>query len=417
MSVAAAPALQASRRARVPSRSAPAVVRVAIAGCGTVGSALAELLLANGLPGHRRVEIVKVLVRDRARTRRVSLRPGGFTTSLAAFLTAPCDVVVEAMRGVEPARTIVAAALVQGRRVVTANKALIAAEGASLANLAERFGGALDFEGAVGGCIPVVRALRSHAAGVGVTAIRGVLNGTANFVLDRVALGSSPDDAIRDAQAKGFAEADPGRDLDGRDAANKVAILAWLAFGIAPHMLPVSRRPLDDALTLASSARALGARVIQFAECVRTERGLIARVEPALIGPSHDLACATAEWNAVTIDSRSAGTILFAGRGAGGHPTAGALHGDLGASSAPLPRPHVVHVAGDDDRSLRWVIWTRATDTDLGARIGSTRDLERLQLTDGAWLLTFESTPALAEARRAALAEVATGVALARDLR
>ena len=135
------------------------------------------------------MEVVKVLVRDPTRARAVAFRPGVLTDSLAAFLTAPADVVVEALGGIEPARTLIAAALVQGKRVVTANKALVAAEGAALAQLARRFGGTLDFEGAVGGGVPVVRVLRAGVAGIGVTEVRGVLNGTANFVLDRVAAG------------------------------------------------------------------------------------------------------------------------------------------------------------------------------------------------------------------------------------
>ncbi len=391
-------------------------VRVALAGCGTVGGALAEQLLATPLDGNRHVEIVKVLVRDTVKARRVAFRPGVVTDSLAAFLSTHCDVVIETIGGVEPARTLVAAALVQGRRVVTANKALIAAEGAALSQLAARFGGQLDFEGAVGGCIPVVRALRSGAAGVGVTGIRGVLNGTSNFVLDRVARGAAPTDAVREAQAKGFAEADPSRDLDGLDAADKIAILAWLTFGVAPHMLPVASRPLTDALALAQRAAALGGRAVQLAECEVTAHGLVARVEPAVIGAAHDLARATAEWNAVTVESTSAGTILFAGRGAGGDPTAGALYGDLGASSATLPAPRVVQVAGHDERALRWIVWSRADESAVRSAVVEVADVQLTRVADDACVVTFTGTVDRAAAIRAELAESGREVALARHL-
>ena len=395
----------------------PSVLRVALAGCGTVGGALAEQLLAGALPGERRVEVVKVLVRDTEKSRRVAFRPGVVTDSLAAFLSAHVDVVIETIGGIEPARTLVAAALVQGRRVITANKALVAAEGAALAQLAARFGGQLDFEGAVGGCIPVVRALRSGAAGVGVTTIRGVLNGTANFVLDRVSHGAAPGDAVREAQAKGFAEADPSRDLDGIDAADKIAILAWLTFGVAPHMLPVARRSLDDALVFASLTSRLGGRAVQLAECDVTAHGLVARVEPAVIGPGHDLARATAEWNAVTVESGSAGTILFAGRGAGGDPTAGALYGDLGATSPPLPAPRAVQVASRDERTLRFVLWTRADVTDARALVPLAPDAVTTALDGGGCALAFTATVAQATAVRADVAARGVEVALARDLR
>lgn len=419
MSAALAPKapFQRARPPHAPASPRPAVLRVALAGCGTVGGALAEQLLAHALPGDRRIEIVKVLVRDAGKARRAAFRPGVVTDSLAAFLSAHADVVIETIGGIEPARTLVAAALVQGHRVVTANKALIAAEGASLAQLATRFGGQLDFEGAVGGCVPVVRALRSGAAGVGVTTIRGVLNGTSNFVLDRVSNGTAPDLAIREAQQQGFAEADPSRDLDGLDAADKIAILAWLTFGVAPHMLPVGRRGLTDALAFAEPATQLGGRVVQLAECEVTAHGLVARVEPAVIGLSHDLARATAEWNAVTIESASAGTILFAGRGAGGSPTAGALFGDLGASSPPLPTPRAVQVAGRDERVLRWLLWTRAADAGAQALAPPTPDVVVTELAEGPRVISFGGTVSQATAVRAELVAHDVEVALARDLR
>lgn len=409
---------QGVRAPHVASTSARThVLRVALAGCGTVGGALAERLLAGPLPGERRVEVVKVLVRDIEKARRVAFRPGVVTDSLAAFLSAHVDVVIETIGGIEPARTLVAAALVEGRRVITANKALIAAEGAALAQLAARFGGQLDFEGAVGGCMPVVRALRSGAAGVGVTTIRGVLNGTSNFVLDRVSSGATTGDAIREAQVNGFAEADPSRDLDGIDAADKIAILAWLTFGVAPHMLPVARRGLADALAFATIAGPLGGRAVQLAESDETPHGLVARVEPAVIGLGHDLARATAEWNALTVESGSAGTMLFAGRGAGGDPTAGALYGDLGATSTPLPAPRAVQVASRDERVLHWLLWARVDLAAARALVPTVPNAVATAVDGDACVLAFTATPEEATAIRADVAARGVEVALARDLR
>ena len=170
------------------------------------------------------------------------------------------------------------------------------------------------------------------------------------------------DDAVRDAQARGFAEAIPDRDLDGLDAADKIAILAWLAFGVAPHMLLVQRRPLDDAVALAPVAAALGCATRQLAEVVLTSAGLVASVEPALVSRSHALGRTEDEWNTVSIESASAGTIVLSGPGAGGDATAGALYADIGHGSAPLPLPTVARVAARDERQLAWIVLTRAGD-------------------------------------------------------
>ncbi|MBI2795864.1 MAG: homoserine dehydrogenase [Gemmatimonadetes bacterium] len=337
-------------------------LRVALAGCGTVGSALARQLMAHGAPGGRAVRIVSVLVRDPGRPRSCAIPAGTFTASLDTFLATPADVVVEAIGGTGVAHAIVRASLAAGRRVVTANKALIAAQGASLAALAVQSRTALDFEGAVGGSIPIVRALRSGAAGVQVRAIRGVLNGTSNFVLGRTLAGATLGDALHEARTRGFAEAMPDRDLDGRDAAEKVAILAWLAFGVAPHMLQVHRRPLVDAITLTPAVAALGCATRQLAEVEVTPTGLVASVEPAVVPRSHPLGRVDDEWNAVTVESASAGTIVLSGPGAGGDATAGALYADIGAGGPPLPLPSVARVAARDERRCAWLVRSRSPD-------------------------------------------------------
>ena len=336
-------------------------IRIALAGCGVVNGALASMLARGRLPDGRSVAVSRVLVRDAERPRAVHWRDGVVTTDVDALLAARADVVVEAIGGLEPAATIAEATLARGARFVTANKALVAARGAHLAAIAARHGGTFDFEAAAGGAIPVVRALRDGAAGVGVRRILGVLNGTTNFVLGRVAEGGALADAVRHAQVAGFAESDPSRDLDGRDAADKLALLAWLAFGVAPHMLPVRTRgvagtTVADAPRLVAAARALDGVVRQVAEVAATPSGLVARVQLAVVPASSALGRAHDEGNVVVVESASAGAIVLAGRGAGGDPTAGALLGDLHRPAGPLPLPQAVRVAHVDPRVHDWLV-------------------------------------------------------------
>jgi homoserine dehydrogenase len=319
------------------------------------------MLDGGALPDGRAVAVTRVLVRDAARPRAVRWREDVVTTAIDALLDARADVVVEAIGGLEPAGAIAEATLARGGRFVTANKALVAARGAHLAALATRTGGALDFEAAAGGAIPIVRALRDGAAGVGVRRIAGVLNGTTNFVLGRLAAGDAFADAVRQAQAAGFAEADPSRDLDGRDAGDKLALLAWLAFGVAPHMLPVraggvAGTTIHDAACLGAAARAVGGVVRQVAEAAVTASGLVARVQLAVVAAASPLGRTEDEGNAVVVESASAGAIVLAGKGAGGDPTAGALLGDLHRPAGPLPLPQMVRVAHVDPRVHDWLV-------------------------------------------------------------
>lgn len=364
-------------QARVPELRArdTSDLRIALAGCGVVNGALAAMLARGALPDGRGVRVSRVLVRDAARARSVRWDDGVVTTDVDALLATDSDVVVEAIGGIEPAAAIAEATLARGARFVTANKALVATHGAHLAAVAARHGGALDFEAAAGGAIPVVRALRDGAAGVGVRRIAGVLNGTTNFVLGRLAVGGALEDAVRAAQAAGFAEADPSRDLDGRDAGDKLALLAWLAFGIAPHMLPVRTRgvagtSLADAPRLVAAVRAFGGVVRQVAEVATTESGLVARVGLAVVPASSALGRAHDEGNAVVIESASAGAIVLAGKGAGGDPTAGALLGDLHRPAGPLPTPQAVRVAHVDPRAHDWLVVTHDVATTRRALAG-----------------------------------------------
>lgn len=322
-------------------RSAP---KLALAGCGVVGSALVQLVAEGAIPGVRLADVGTVLVRDPARARGVPLDGTRFTADPIALLDRRADVVIEALPGVDPALTLARATLRRGARYITANKRLIAEHGAELARLAQRHGGQLDFEAAVGGAIPVVRAIRDGLAGVGVHTVRGVLNGTTNFVLSQALRGAAVESAVAEAQALGYAEADPSRDLDGPDAADKLRLLAWLAFGIAPHQLPVTIGGFADAAVLLDTARAAGRVVRQVAEIRRSSHGLSASVTLQVLAADDPLATVDRERNRVVVESRSAGALVFEGPGAGGFATAGALVADLLRPGRALPTPRVVHV-------------------------------------------------------------------------
>lgn len=310
------------------------VVRVALAGCGVVGGSLLQLLEERG---HQiearhglRFEVAKILVRNPERPRAVDVAPDLLTTDPGEFIATDADIVVEAMGGLEPAGTIVRAALRQGKGVVTANKALMAAHGAELAALADRSEVPLEFEASVGGGVPVICALRDSLAETGVVSIRGILNGTCNYILTRLAQGTPYATALADAQRAGFAEADPTRDLDGTDSADKIRILAWLAFGTDPAQIEVDQQGiLPDPDHLARSAAAEGGVAKLIAECTMKDGRLLAKVEPTVVPPDSDWAQTRDEINLITVETRWNGTIKLAGPGAGGFPTGSAVLGDL----------------------------------------------------------------------------------------
>lgn len=329
------------------ARTEDQVVRVAVAGCGTVGGALLDLLARHGdgiaRRGGARFEVVRVLVRDGTRPRSAAVPRTLVTEQLAEFLATDCDVVVEAIGGTTVAGAIARGTLARGRRLVTANKALLRAEGPALAALARAHafrGAALDFEAAVGGGVPVVRALRESLAGHGVRAVRGVLNGTTNFILSRLELGATFAEALLEARRAGFAEADPSRDLEGLDAADKIAVLAWLAFGVDPTALAVHTAGLGDDIAHRVRQARLDGRVIRLVAQAELRDGTVsASVAPLALDPAHPLARVRDEENVVLIDSDSAGTITLHGRGAGGHATASAVLADLLRAA-----PHLSHL-------------------------------------------------------------------------
>lgn len=317
----------------------PATLRIAVAGCGTVGGALLDLLAQHGHDLARRArvrfEVVRVLVRDASRPRSAAVPRALVTDDLEAFLATPADAVVEAIGGLDPAAAIARHALTRGRRLVTANKALLRCDGPALLALAARHrdaGAALDFEAAVGGGVPVVRLLRESLAGHGLQRIRGVLNGTTNYILSRIESGATYDEALRAAQRAGFAEADPSRDLSGLDAADKIAVLAWLGFDVDPSALEVRTTGLPAPGALARAvrdARAQGGVIRVVATATRVGDGVYARVAPRLLAAADPLAQVRDEENAIQFTSESCGVVSVAGRGAGGSATASAILADL----------------------------------------------------------------------------------------
>ena len=330
------------RGAAAPVAPATAPVRplrIALAGCGHVGGSLLDLIgeRATANPEAPPIRVERVLVRDPSRSRpslahaiaRGIAPSDAVITDPNALLDDDIDVLVEAIGGTATARALVEAALHRGIRVVTANKALLGERGAALQALARSNGTRLDFEGAVCGAIPVVRCVRSGAAGVGITRVSGILNGTSNYVLERVAEGQSLDEAVATAQRLGYAEADPTRDLDGQDAEDKLRILAWLAFGIEPASLRVTRRGIDAEIAAwAAKVAAEGDRVKLVATVEHDGHELVGNIAPTRVTREDPWAQVTGPCNRVVIDSESAGALVFQGPGAGGRATAGAVLAD-----------------------------------------------------------------------------------------
>jgi homoserine dehydrogenase len=345
--------------------AATRTVRVALAGCGAVGSALLrELTAREGALEQRfgkRVEITRVLVRDLAKERSADFDHALLTTRLDDFLASEPDVVIEAIGGVDPARRIAEWALCSGRELVTANKELLAAHGSALHTLAWQHGGTLRYDAAVGGGVPVLRLL-DDALGAGTpTRVRGILNGTTNFVLGRLEQGCTLEDALAAARAAGFAEADASRDLDGRDAAAKIALVAWAAYGVAPESLDVSRRSLlPDPARYVRLAERLGGVVRQVAECALNESSLVATVEPVIVATASALGRVRDEQNHVEVDTGWSAPLTASGPGAGGAPTATALMPDI-VCTASQPARRCEAKCGPYLRTSDWAIEVAAS--------------------------------------------------------
>jgi homoserine dehydrogenase len=312
-----------------------APLKVALLGCGVVGSQVYRLLTEQSADLQARagapLEVVGVAVQEPDRARHVPVAPELLTTDGESLVTRPdVDIVIELIGGIEPARTLLLAALRAGKSVVTANKALVAADRAVLHRTAQDAGADLYYEAAVAGAIPLLRALRESLAGDEVRRVLGIVNGTTNFILDRMdRTGADFSAALAEAQSLGYAEADPTADVAGFDAAAKAAILASIAFHTEVTADDVYREGILS-VTAAdiASARSLGCVVKLLAICERCNGGITARVHPAMIPREHPLAAVHDAYNAVFVEAESAGRLMFYGAGAGGQPTASAVLGD-----------------------------------------------------------------------------------------
>ncbi|GAA5148967.1 homoserine dehydrogenase [Nocardioides marinquilinus] len=324
-----------------------APLRVAVLGCGVVGSQVVRLLRdqAGDLAARvgRPIELAGVAVRRLDAPRDVDLPADLLTTDALGLVSRDdVDLVVEVIGGIEPARTLILTALEHGASVVSANKALLAEDGPTLFEAAEKAGRDLYYEAAVAGAIPILRPLRESLAGDRVTRVIGIVNGTTNFVLDKMdSSGAGFAEALEEAQDLGYAEADPTADVEGFDAAAKAAILASLAFHSRVTASDVHREGITE-VTAAdiASAREMGCVVKLLAICeLRPGSGdgdgddedaaVAVRVHPAMIPRTHPLASVREAYNAVFVESEAAGQLMFYGPGAGGPPTASAVLGDL----------------------------------------------------------------------------------------
>jgi len=329
-----------------------APLRVGIAGLGTVGAEVVRVIesRAGALSARcgRPVRVVAVTARSKAKKRGLDLGGIAWAKDPLALAADPgIDCFVELMGGAgEPALSAIETALKSAKSVVTANKALIAKHGLRLAKSAEAQGAALNFEAAVAGAIPVVKTLREGLAGTGINRVYGILNGTCNYILTRMEQeGLSFADCLKDAQRLGYAEANPSFDVDGHDTAQKLAILASLAFGTkvaqgAVYVEGISSIAPEDL----RAAAELGYRVKLLGVAVRTAKGIEQRVHPTMVPKSSSIAQVMGVTNAVTIDGEGIPPITLVGPGAGGAATASAVVADIadvarGARVNPFGRP------------------------------------------------------------------------------
>jgi homoserine dehydrogenase len=317
------------------------VLRVALLGCGVVGTQVARLLAEQAddlaVRSGARLELAGIAVRRMSHPR-PGVDPALLTTDAVGLATRPdVDIVIEVIGGIEPARSLILAAMESGKSVVTANKVLLAEHGEQVHAASRAFSTDIYYEAAVAGAIPILRPLRESLAGDTVHRVLGIVNGTTNFILDRMdSSGADFGDSLEEAQSLGYAEADPTADVEAFDAAAKAAILAGLAFHTKVTAADVYREGITE-VTAAdiASAKSLGRTVKLLAICERSgasgseEEGVAVRVHPAMIPRSHPLAAVGGAYNAVFVEARSAGRLMFYGAGAGGTPTASAVLGDV----------------------------------------------------------------------------------------
>ncbi len=378
--------------ARPPSRpqsvSAPPL-RVAILGAGTVGGAVLDGLLHHperlASADGRTLVVTAVAVRDVERSRPDGISASLLTDAPAHLIADPdTDVIVELMGGLEPARTLIAAALGAGKPVVTANKSVIAQHGPELEAEARRTGAAFRFEAAVAGGIPVLGPLATDLAGNEITRVRGIVNGTTNYILSAMAEEGHPyDEVLADAQELGYAEADPAGDVEGDDAVNKLVILARLAFGRWIDPSTVGRRPptargmgrpgitgvTDQEL---EGAAALGLTIKLLATAARRDDAVEAAVVPTAVPADSPFGWTDGVTNRIEIEAEPLGAVGLAGPGAGGAATSSAVLGDLlavarglGSTWAGLPPATDAAIPAVDplDGPRRWFAFVRSART------------------------------------------------------
>lgn len=354
-------------------------LRVALLGAGNVGSEVARLLVESAGDLEARIgaplELVAVAVRDLDKAR-PGIDPAIITSDADAVVSRhDIDIVVEVLGGIEPARTLLLKAMANGASVVTANKALLARDGTTLFEAAERAGVDIYYEASVAGAIPLLRPIRESLAGDKIRRVLGIVNGTTNFILTKMDEGGADyADVLKEAQALGYAEADPTADVEGHDAAAKAAILASLAFHTRVTIDDVSCEGISKVTaTDIAAAHDMGSviKLLAIAERLPNDDGIVVRVHPAMVPREHPLASVRLAFNAVFVEAEAAGQVMFYGRGAGGAPTASSILGDvvtvarnrLAGHHGPLHNAYAdLPVLGIDAARTRYAINLRVAD-------------------------------------------------------
>ncbi|HWY53976.1 MAG TPA: homoserine dehydrogenase [Terriglobales bacterium] len=344
-------------------------LKIGLLGCGTVGRGLVELVSRNDALIRQRsgveLRITKILVRDLDKERQ-GVDRALLTTQPDKVLNNGCDLVVELVGGIEPARSFIERSLGHGKHVVTANKALLALDGFTLMNEAARQKVRLGFEASVCGGIPIIRALRAGLVGNNIQTLSGILNGTCNYILTRMTEDRVEfEDALREAQAKGFAEADPTLDIDGHDAAQKLKILTELAFSAQVDAGAVQVEGIRDiGADDVQAAREFGFVIKHVATAELTAEAVSLSCAPVLLPVSHQLASIRDENNAVLVRGDAVGEMLFSGKGAGSLPSASAVLSDVvdiachkgGFSMSPGGRVRATTRESDSRHYLRFAV-------------------------------------------------------------
>ncbi|MDQ3878867.1 MAG: homoserine dehydrogenase [Actinomycetota bacterium] len=346
-------------------------IGIGFLGCGTVGSSAARILLDHSSDLAQRagaaLEVRRIAVRDVGKSRSVSLDAAAWVSDPHEVTdSADIDIVVEVIGGSDPARRLIERALDNGKHVVTANKEVLSTHGSELLAAAARSDVDILFEAAVGGGIPIIRPLKESLAGDRVRRVTGIVNGTTNFILNRMSeAGMGFSEALEEATQLGYAEVDPSADIDGFDAAAKLAILASIAFNARVVAADVHREGI--AMVLAADIQAahdLGYEVKLVAIAERDGDDISARVHPAMLPKTHPLASVRDVFNAIFVESEESGELMFFGRGAGGAPTGSAVVGDIveiarnmalgGRSPAPAYYRELARVQSQEEVPVRY---------------------------------------------------------------